>query len=252
MFETSRPQDPKRRRIFFLELLPVSLTVHGIIAGAVILAGVWNVTFPSQSPKMYMAFRFADNPPPPPPPPPPPAARPQSVVRPVVKPPTEIVAPTVVPDLIPIVENELVPPEPEAVEGGVEGGIAGGELGGVVGGVEGGVMTPEAKAPPPTDGRVHVPRDEPLDLPILAQAHPIYPSKAASKGWEDRVVVRYVIGKDGRVKEVKIVVPPERKEFEEPTVRAIRLWRFRPFVRDGQKVEVVHELTVNYRLVRGG
>lgn len=218
-----------------------------------ILASIWNVTFPDQSPKMILAFRFADTPPPPPPPPPPPAARPQQVVRPVVKPPEEPVAPTVIPDEIPVVENELPPPpEAEAVEGGIEGGIAGGEVGGIIGGTEGSVVAEKPPPPPPSDGRVHIPRDEPLELPILKQTHPVYPSKAASKGWEDRVVVRYVIGKDGRVKEVTIVEPPDKKEFEEPTLRAIRLWRFSPYVRDGKRVEVVHELTVNYRLISAG
>jgi periplasmic protein TonB len=252
MFETSRPQDPKRARLFFLELLPVSLVFHGCILAAVILASIWNVTFPSQSPKMYMAFHLADTPPPPPPPPPPPAARPRSVIKPIVKPPEEIVAPTVVPDEIPVVENEAPPLEEEAVEGGVEGGIAGGEIGGVVGGVEGSVVAEKPPPPPPSDGRVHIARDEPLELAILTQPHPAYPPRAASKGWEDRVVVRYVIGKDGRVKEVTILEPPSRKDFEEPTLRAIRSWRFRPYIRDGQRVEVVHELTVFYRLVAKG
>jgi len=252
MFETSRPQDPKRTRLFFFELLPVSLAFHGCILAAVILASIWNVTFPSQSPKMFLAFQLA-NTPPPPPPPPPPAARPQSVVKLIVKPPEEIVAPTVVPDEIPILENDAPPPEDEAVEGGVEGGIAGGELGGVVGGVEGSVVPAvPPPPPPPSDGRLHVARDEPLELEIVSQPYPTYPSRAASQGWEDRVVVRYVIGRNGRVKEVTILEPPVRKDFEEPTLKAIRSWRFRPHIQEGQRVEVVHELTVFFRLVAKG
>lgn len=252
MFETSRPQDPKRAGLFFLELLPVSLIFHGCILAAVIVASIWNVTFPSQSPKMFMAFQLADAPPPPPPPPPPPATRPQAVVRPIVKPHEEIVAPTVVPDEIPIVENDAPALEDEAVEGGVEGGIAGGEIGGVVGGVEGSVVAEKPAPPPPSDGRVHVARDAPLELEVVSQPYPTYPSRAASQGWEDRVVVRYVIGKNGRVTEVKILESPSRKEFEEPTLRAIQSWRFRPYVQDGKRVEVVHELTVFFRLVAKG
>jgi len=164
--------------------------------------------------------------------------------------PTEIVAPTVVPDEIPIVENEILPQieAPGAVVGGVEGGIAGGEVGGVIGGVEGSVVAPKPVTELPVDGRVHIERDQPLRLKILSQAYPLYPSVAATRGWEDSLVVRYVIGKDGRVREVTIVDPPQRKVFEMPTIRAIRLWRFRPLVRNGENVEVVHELTVNFRL----
>jgi protein TonB len=258
MFETSRPQTSARGRRLFYEMLPVSLTFHALIAGALLIVNVWKVEFPSQSPKHYLAFQLADAPPPPPPPPPP-AARPQAVAQPVVKPPDEIVAPSVIPDAIPVVANEIVPQveAPGAVEGGVEGGIEGGEIGGMIGGVIGSVVTPQPQTPPPppappADGRIYIERDAPLHLPILSQAYPMYPSEAATRGWEDQLVIRYVIGKDGRVKEVTIVSPPARKQFEQPTLRAIRMWRFRPFVKDGQKFEVVHELTVNYRLTGNG
>ncbi len=257
MFETSRPQISSRGRRLFYELLPVSIAAHAIVIGALIISAVWNVSFPDQSPKLYMAFRLSETPPPPPPPPPPPAAKPQTAqVKPVVRPPDEIVAPSVVPDAIPIVENEVVPQieAPGAVEGGVEGGIEGGEIGGVVGGVIGSVVaaTPQPPPPPPSDGRIHIERDQPLRMKVLAQVYPIYPYAAANLGWEDQLVVRYVIGKDGRVKEVTIVDPPERQLFELPTLRAIRLWRFRPFKQNGQAMEVVHELTVNFRLMQKG
>ena len=36
------------------------------------------------------------------------------------------------------------------------------------------------------------------------------------------------------------------------TVRAIRSWRFKPMIRDGQKQEVIHELTIQYRLHEEG
>ena len=69
------------------------------------------------------------------------------------------------------------------------------------------------------------------------------------RSWEDELVVRYVIGKDGRVKEVIIVQPPQRDIFVDGTVRAIRSWRFKPMIKDGERQEVVHELTVYYRLM---
>lgn len=258
MFETSRPQQTPRGRLLFYETLPVSIFLHVLVIGAVFLGTVWKVEFPHESPKLYMAFHLADAPPPPPPPPPPPAAKPQPSTPKVVKVPDEIVAPTVIPDEIPVVEAEFVQQidPPGAVEGGVEGGIEGGEIGGIVGGVIGGVVTPQPQEPetpkPIDDGRLHIPRDEPLSLGVLSQVYPTYPYDAVTRGWEDSLVVRYVIGTNGRVREVTIVSPPQRKEFEQPTIRAIRLWRFRPFVKAGKKMEVVHELTVNYKLVVGG
>ena len=257
MFETSRPQQNWQGRLLFIEMLPVSIALHALIVAGIIFATVWKVSFPSDSPKMYAAFQLAETPPPPPPPPPPPAARPRVVQTQPVQTPTEIVAPTVIPEEIPVVTNEPPPPTVDTgVVGGVEGGVEGGEVGGVVGGEIGGVVTDTAPPPPPppADGRLYVERDEPLPLEPVKQDYPVYPYTAVKAGIEDRVIVRYVIGKDGRVKSVTILDKPMHEMFVKPTVEAIKAWRFRPMVVDGQRTEVVHELTVNYRLnrARGG
>jgi len=98
------------------------------------------------------------------------------------------------------------------------------------------------------DGRVHIARDKKLPMLPLSQVYPNYPEDARMRAWEDELVVRYVIGKDGRVKEVTIISAPQRDVFVDGTVRAIRSWRFKPMIKDGERMEVVHELTVYYRL----
>jgi periplasmic protein TonB len=95
---------------------------------------------------------------------------------------------------------------------------------------------------------VHVPRDANLNMFPLSKTFPIYPERARMQRWEDQLVVRYVIGKNGRVKEVIILESASRKIFDEATVDAIRHWRFRPMMKDGEAQEVVHELTVYFRL----
>ena len=253
MFETSRPQPSRQGRLLFLKLLPVSVGVHAAIAGAILLKMGWTVAFPAQPPRFVSMFRLESTPPPPPPPPPP-AARPQQVVRPQpVEIPKEIVAPTTIPDTIPVVADEPPPPPTtEGVVGGVEGGVEGGELGGVVGGVEGGVLTDTAPPPPPPpdDGRVHIGLDKPLPLDIVDQPYPEYPGAAVKAQIEDRLAVRYVIGKNGRVQSVVVIMQPKHEMFVEPTLRAIKTWRFRPMVVDGERREVVHELTVRFKLNR--
>ena len=62
------------------------------------------------------------------------------------------------------------------------------------------------------------------------------------------MLVRYIIGKDGRVKMVEILAHAQYKKFDDAAMKAIRFWRFRPMIKDGQPVEVVHELTVNFKL----
>jgi periplasmic protein TonB len=170
--------------------------------------------------------------------------------------PKEIVAPSFIPDAIPDVPVETavlqvarsLPDTGEALSGGGEdGGVIGGIIGGTVGGVIGGlgipgIMTESGSAP------VRITRDAILPLVPLARLYPLYPDEARRKRWEDWLVVRYHIGKDGRVKEVKIISRPEQRVFEEATIRAVRHWRFRPLVRDGVAQEVTHELTINFKL----
>lgn len=160
----------------------------------------------------------------------------------------ENLAPSIIPDEIPEVVEQMVE---AGVEGGVEGGVAGGVvggsidegiLGGDVGGATGGVVGSV------DDGRVVVPRDATLRMSPLSQVYPTYPERARMQRWEDQLVVRYVIGTDGRVKEVTILDPAHRKIFDDATLAAIRHWRFRPMIKDGEAKEVVHELTIYYRL----
>ena len=253
MFETVAPELSARpsRKVFY-EALPFSLGVHGVVVFCAILIGIWDITFPLHSPAQAMAFSIAELPAPPPPPPPPP---PPAKAAPVELPPVrelkyeEIVAPTVIPDVTPIGPQEVVQTAAEGVDdpeeganglgivGGMEGGVTGGEVGGTLGGVVGGVVQ-----------RVEVERDRPLPMRALSQVYPSYPEKARRQYIEDELIVRYIIGKDGRVREVIVLSPPKNEIFTDATVRAIRSWRFRPLVKDGERQEVAHELTVYYRL----
>ncbi|HVG25709.1 MAG TPA: TonB family protein [Thermoanaerobaculia bacterium] len=258
MFETVVPETvaPRSRRLLY-ETLPLSIALHVIAAGAVLVAGVWDVAFPEHSPKMFAAYQLAAAPPPPPPPPPP-AVRAQVVphARAVtVKMP--LVAPTVIPDTIPeVIEEEPVTEvpvipvaDPAGQAGGQEGGIEGGEIGGETGGVIGGIVVPP---PPVNPNQIEVERDQPLPMESLSQEYPSYPEFAQKRMWESTLVVRYVIGKNGRVKEVIVLTPPTYDIFERETVETIRKWRFRPYRdREGNIKEVAHELTVNFKLVRG-
>lgn len=258
MFETVSPEAfaPRSRRIFY-ETLPVSLALHAAAVIGVLAASVWHVKFPVESPKMAMSYSLAELPTPPPPPPPPAAAakaQPVQTVR-VEPKPDEITAPTVIPDEIPAVSQLPIVADAivEGVEGGVEGGVAGGVIGGSphgveggdLGGTPGGVVGSVSDTPPNT---VVIERDKPLPMMAMSKVYPAYPEEARIRGWEDELVVRYVVGKDGRVKEVKILGAPERKEFADTTVKAIRHWRFRPLMKDGQAQEVIHELTVYFKL----
>jgi protein TonB len=172
----------------------------------------------------------------------------------------QIVAPTVIPDEILPASAQPPSSDPAGVVGGEEGGVDGGVVGGIVGGSIGGILggkvdgapplppPPPPPPPPPSDGRVHIARDKPLGMFPLSQTWPQYPEDMRVAMKEDSLLIRYIIGKDGRVKSVEILAHAQFKKFDDATMRAVRFWRFKPMIKDGQPVEVVHELTVNFKL----
>lgn len=260
MFETVAPETylPRSRKVFY-ETLPVSIALHAAVAVAIVLAGSWTVVFPVHTPRLLITMYNTEalpTPPPPPPPPPAPLARqsaPTTTVKQMQPAFVEDLAPTVIPEQIPLVMPEPEIPvaaptgDPDGSVMGFEGGVSGGEIGGVAGGQVGGKIGGEIGGVVPPD-TIIVGRDLPLPTAPMSMTYPQYPEEGRLRRYEDTLVVRYVIGKDGRVREVTVLDPAERPMFQDAAVRAIRGWRFRPVKKDGVAQEVIHELTVYFRL----
>jgi TonB family protein len=237
------------------EAISFSIALHGLVAGVALASNLWQVTFPNISPAYIVAFALAEPPPPPPPPPAPPKPLEvkQEAANNALLAQAAVLAPTIIPDEIPVVKKDAFANAfavPNGTLGGVSDGLDGGLIGGIpqgeAAGKEGGIIGGVGDLP--SDGRVHIARDRKLPMLPLSQVYPNYPEDARIRAWEDDLVVRYIIGKDGRVKDVEIIRPPQRDVFVRGTMNAIRSWRFRPFIKDGAKQEVVHELTVFFRL----
>jgi protein TonB len=159
-----------------------------------------------------------------------------------------VLAPTKIPDLIPTVEPPPpIAPEPVAAAPKLPSpqpvGEVSGDIGGKLGGRGGGIVFPD-------DGRVHIERNQQLPLQVVSQDYPKYPDSEKKAQREDQVIVSYVIGKDGRVNDVQILSHANFPAFDAAVLDAIRQWRFRPMIKDGKPVEVVHELAINFELIR--
>src|SRR3954447_11193226 len=273
MFETVAPEAfvPRTRRVFY-ETLPVSIAVHLAVAAAAVANMIWNVVLPTQSPKMIVAYNLTQVPDPPPPPPPPrkPEPKPSPKVPKAAPPPplaaAQIVAPTVIPDAIPEVEPparaappgaappaRLPAPRPApppvavpavADAAGAPSGMPDGQIGGTgkTIGTDGGITFGE-------DGRVHVDRNVKLPLREVDHEFPHYPDAAKKKHLEGTCVVRYTVGKNGRIIDIAILNHAIDPMFDEETLNTIRSWRYRPMMMNGKPVEVVHEVEVNYQYV---
>jgi TonB family protein len=61
------------------------------------------------------------------------------------------------------------------------------------------------------------------------------------------IVVQAVIGKDGEVEDVRLV-SSQASQLAQAIVSAVKLWRYRPFYRNGQPIEFVTRITFNFSL----
>ena len=187
--------------------------------------------------KQLLTFLVA--PPPPPPPPPPPAA---VVVKRI---PTEVVdnvlrTPTKIPQKIAkIVEDDAPAPSNTM---GVIGGIAGGAPGGVLGGVLSAANTPPPRIAPQ---RVRVSQGVTSGL-LINKVTPVYPPIARQAHISGSVVLQAIISKQGTIEGLRVV--SGHPMLVNNAVEAVRQWRYKPYILNGEPVEVETTVTVNFNM----
>ncbi len=218
--------------------LPVSIAIHGLVIGIALGASLWFVEDVPEPPIPVTFYAAAPPPPPPPPAAPKAAPKPAEVQKPIPVKPTEMTAPTVIPEKIP---QPLAAPEPEAPAGeGVEGGVEGGVPGGVVGGVVGGTGPGTGDEPLRVGGEVKAPV-------LLQKIEPGYPEAARKARMEGVVILEAIITTSGSVEDVK-VLKSVNPLLDASGVRAVQQWRYRPATLNGRAVRVYLTVTVTFNL----
>jgi periplasmic protein TonB len=194
---------------------------------------------------------FLAAPPPPPPPPPPPAAAPPKVVVKRVSAEDMMKAPTVIPKSIAQVKDEPEPPPQAAagVVGGVPGGVPGGSAGGVLGGIIGSLGTGAPPPPPPpkaaTPKRIRV-GGQVEQAKWIFHPNPEYPPLAKMARIQGSVRLEAVISKDGTIQDLKVL--SGHPLLVKAALDAVSRWRYQPTLLNGEPVEVVTEIDVNFTL----
>jgi len=189
--------------------------------------------------------------PPPPPPPPPPAAAPVKIVKQIQ---TDIVngalrTPTKIPQKIQMIKEDEAPPPSMAtagVVGGVPGGIPGGQMGGVIGGIIS--STPVAVPKVATPQRVRVSQGVSAGL-LVRRVNPNYPPLARQARIQGQVVLRAVISKDGSIENLTLV--SGHPMLAPAAIDAVKQWKYKPYLLNGEPVEVDTEVLVNFTLSGG-
>lgn len=192
-------------------------------------------------------------PPPPPPPPPPAAAQVQRIVRQIE---TDVLnngalrTPTKIPAKVEMIKEDEAPP-PMAANGGVVGGVPGGIPGGQVGGVIGGIINSTSslavvpKFVPATPQRIRISQGVTKGL-LIHRVEPTYPTLAKAARVQGEVVLSAVISTSGEIENLQLVSGHPMLVPE--AITAVRQWRYKPYLLNGQPVEVETTITVIFSL----
>ena len=225
----------------------VSFVLQICLIGVLVLIPL---LFTEALPKTQL-MTFLVAPPPPPPPPPPPAAAPVKVVKPIQ---TDIIngqlrTPTKIPEKVQMIKEEEAPP-PMASAGGVVGGVPGGIPGGQMGGVIGGIIssTPVAVPKVATPQRVRVSQGVTQGL-LTRRVNPTYPPLARQARIQGTVVLQAEISKSGDIQNLRLV--SGHPMLAPAAIEAVKQWKYRPYILNGEPVEVETQITVNFTLSGG-
>jgi protein TonB len=197
-----------------------------------------------------MTFLVA--PPPPPPPPPPPAAAPPRRIIKRVSAEDIMKAPTVIPKTIAKIKDEPEPP-PQAAAVGVVGGVPGGMPGGTPGGVLGSIITGAAAPPPPPPPKATTPKRIRVGGQVEAaksifRPNPQYPPLAKMARIQGVVRLEAIISRDGTIMDLKVL--SGHPLLVKSALEAVQRWRYQPTLLNGEPVEVITEIEVNFTLAQ--
>jgi periplasmic protein TonB len=221
----------------------VSFTLEAAIVAFVVIAPLL-ITHSLPLPELSTTLVA---PPPPAPPPPPATATRAPVVKASPVQLTELRTPARIPKTVNMAPEAATPAPP--TEAGVSGGIAGGVAGGTPGGVLGGILNSGTAPPSPKLERVKVSQGVTQGL-LIHKVEPQYPPLAKQARIQGTVVLNAVISKQGAIQNLKVISGSPM--LVPAAIQAVKQWRYKPYVLNGNPVEVETSVTVNFNLSNAG
>jgi protein TonB len=243
MFEDSLIESGNKLKTKRLATSIISFFGQFLLLGVLILIPL---IYTEALPKTQL-MTFLVAPPPPPPPPPPPAA---AVVK-VVKIQSDLVngqlrTPTKIPEKVQMIKEEEAPPVMgSGVMGGVPGGVPGGSMGGVIGGM---INSTAAIPKVATPQRVRVSQGVSTGL-LIKRVQPNYPPLARQARIQGQVVLQAEISKEGTIQNLQLI--SGHPMLAPAAIEAVKQWRYKPYLLNGEPVAVDTQVVVNFTLSGG-
>jgi protein TonB len=82
---------------------------------------------------------------------------------------------------------------------------------------------------------------------LIQQVHPVYPAASRAAGVQGLVLIEATIDTSGNVVNPRVMSRIDAA-LTEAAVEAVKQWRYKPALLNGQPVEVVTTITVNFSL----
>ncbi len=156
-----------------------------------------------------------------------------------------LLQPPTIPHGIAPVNDAGVPAAPELGDIGITGGTGPARTG-----VAGSIGDQSGLAPPPPPVPVRLLRVSNLaEGNLIHRVQPTYPTLARQARIQGSVQLRAIIGKDGRIENLSIL--SGHAMLIASAIAAVKQWRYRPYLLNGEPVEVETDITVNFVLSGG-
>jgi protein TonB len=158
----------------------------------------------------------------------------------------KLMAPKAIPKDVKIIKEEEMPPDVSVgVTGGVPGGVPGGQAGGVIGGIIGGVVGSNVPPPPKVQQRIRQ-GGQVTAANIISRIQVQYPPLARQARISGKVILHAIIAKDGTIQQLE--VQSGHPLLIQAALDAVRQWRYRPTLLNGEPVEVDTTIDVVFTL----
>ena len=111
------------------------------------------------------------------------------------------------------------------------------------------VLGSDLALPPPPAVVHHPPVSRMMEGNLVHRVQPDYPTLARQVRVQGKVVLRAMISREGAIENLQVL--SGHPMLIRAAVDAVRQWRYRPYVLNGEPVEVETEVTVNFILSGG-
>jgi protein TonB len=135
-------------------------------------------------------------------------------------------------------------PQPPGIEG-----LPGPSVPGIADGFADGWPIEIARPPQPPPTKILTRSASVMEAMLVDRVQPEYPGLAKNMGLSGTVILRARIGTDGEVRGLQLV--SGNALLARSALDAVRQWRYRPTMLNGEAVEVETQITVNFVLNRG-